>query len=56
MNTQPDTTDQADDLVLFKNLMQRPNVAWPTIILLLVSFIVFSLSTIAYVEGILPLF
>jgi beta-carotene hydroxylase len=56
MNTQPDTTDQADDLVFFKNLMQRPNVAWPTIILLLVSFIVFSLSTIAYVEGILPLF
>ena len=56
MNAQPAVPDQADDLVLFKNLMKRPKVAWPTIIILLVSFVIFSLSTVAYAEGVLSLF
>ena len=55
MNAQPDIADQADDLVLFKTLMKKPAVAWPTIILLVVSFVIFSLATIAHIEGALPL-
>ena len=55
MNAQPDIADQADYLVLFKTLMKKPAVAWPTIILLVVSFVIFSLATIAHIEGALPL-
>ena len=55
MNAQPTIADQADDLVLFKNLMKKPAVAWPTIMVLVASTIIFSLSTIAYVEGMLSL-
>lgn len=56
MNAQSAIADQADDLVLFKTLMKKPAVAWPTIILLVVSFVIFSLATIAYIEGALPLY
>ena len=49
MNAQPDIADQADDLVLFKTLMKKPAVAWPTIMILVASCIIFSLSTVAYV-------
>ena len=55
MNAQPTIADQDDDLVLFKNLMKKPAVAWPTIMVLVASTIIFSLSTIAYVEGMLSL-
>lgn len=55
MNAQPDIADQADDLVLFKSLMKKPAVAWPTIMILVASYSIFSLSTVAYVEGALPL-
>ena len=55
MNAQSAIADQADDLVLFKTLMKKPAVAWPTIILLVVSFVIFSLATIAHIEGALPL-
>ena len=55
MNAQPDIADQADDLVLFKTLMKKPTVAWPTIMVLVASCIIFSLSTAAYIEGALPL-
>ena len=55
MNAQPDIADQADDLVLFKTLMKKPAVAWPTIMILVASCIIFSLSTAAYIEGALPL-
>ena len=56
MNAQPDIADQADDLVLFKSLMKKPAVAWPTIMILVASYSIFSPSTVAYVEGALPLF
>ena len=56
MNAQSDIADQADDLVLFKSLMKKPAVAWPTIMILVASYSIFSLSTVAYVEGALPLF
>ena len=49
-------TDQSDDPVLFDALTQRPKVAWPTVILLVAAFAIFSLSTFAYVDGDLPLF
>lgn len=55
MNAQSAIADQADDLVLFKTLMKKPAVAWPTIILLVVSFVIFSVATIAHIEGALPL-
>lgn len=55
MNAQPDIADQADDLALFKTLMKKPTVAWPTIMVLVASCIIFSLSTAAYIEGALPL-
>jgi fatty acid desaturase len=35
--------------------MKKPAVAWPTIILLVVSFVIFSVATIAHIEGALPL-
>ena len=55
MNAHLSTSDQADDLGLFKALIKKPKIAWPTIILLVVSFVIFGLSTLAYVEGVLPL-
>lgn len=47
---------QTDDLDLFKALRKRPRIAWPTIILLVAAFSLFTGSTWAYIEGVLPLF
>ena len=49
-------TGQGDDLKHFEALNQRPSIAWPTLMLLAVAFVVFGLSTLAYVQGVLPLF
>ncbi len=56
MTAQTSSSHQADDLTLFKALTQRPKIAWPTILLLIASFALFSLSTIAYAAGLLSLF
>ena len=56
MTAQTSSSHQADDLTLFKALIQRPKIAWPTILLLIASFALFSLSTIAYAAGLLSLF
>ena len=49
-------TIQADDPELFKKLIRKPQVAWPTVILLFAAFTLFGVSTYAYVGGKLPLF
>lgn len=49
-------THPADDPELFKKLIQKPRIAWPTVILLVAAFAIFSLSTFAYVTGTLSLF
>ena len=46
---------QDDDLKRFQALNQRPSIAWPTLMLLAAAFVVFGLSTLAYVQGALPL-
>lgn len=48
-------TDQADDTELFKKLIQKPRIAWPTVMLLIAAFAVFGVSTHAYFTGALPL-
>ena len=48
-------TDQTDDIELFKKLIQKPDIAWPTVLFLFTAFIVFGLSTYAYFTGVLPL-
>ena len=45
-------SDQFDDLDRFKVLTQRPKIAWPTVVLLLASFALLVLSTIAYIRRI----
>jgi len=47
--------ETTDDIELFKRLMQKPKVAWPTIVFLLAAFVIFGLSTYAYVVGMLGL-
>lgn len=47
---------QADDPEFFKKLIQKPQVAWPTVFLLFAAFVIFGVSTSAYVAGRLPLF
>ena len=47
---------QEDDLERFQALNQRAGVAWPTLMLLAVAFVVFGVSTLAYIQGMLPLF
>ena len=54
MSTEALPTDQ-DDQKLFESLSRRPNVAWPTIGVLVAAFVVFGLSTFAYVQGVLSL-
>ena len=56
MNQKFSTAIQADDPALFKALIKRPRVAWPTLILLVSAYAIFSLAILAYVEGYLPLF
>ena len=48
-------TDQTEDTVLFKKLIQKPRIAWPTVMLLVAAFAIFGLSTFAFFRGILPL-
>ena len=55
MNAETQLPDQADDLKLFESLNQRPQVAWPTVVLLVIAFAIFGLSTFAYVQGALLL-
>jgi len=56
MNVKPKNSDQGDDPEHFKALRQRPNIAWPTIVLLLAAYTLFGIATFAYLEGTLPLF
>lgn len=56
MTTKTLPSDQIDDPELFKALARKPNIAWPTIALLVAAFVIFGLSTSAYVAGSLSLF
>jgi len=47
--------DHADDNELFKKLIQKPRIAWPTVMLLISAFGIFGMSTFAYIAGALPL-
>ena len=55
MNTYSPVNDQVDDTELFKILIQKPRISWPTVTLLIAAFITFSVSTFAYLQGELPL-
>ena len=55
MPDQAEDTDQADDILLFKKLIQKPRIAWPTVALLAVAVTIFVLSTTTYVADALPL-
>lgn len=48
-------TAKVDNPELFKSLMTKPRVAWPTILLLVFAFILFGASSFAYIKGVLPL-
>jgi len=56
MNVKPKNSDQGDDPERFKTLRQRPNIAWPTIVLLLAAYVLFGVATFAYLDGTLSLF
>jgi len=43
--------DHTDDDELFKKLIQKPRIAWPTVMLLIAAFGIFGMSTFAYVAG-----
>jgi len=47
--------DHADDNEIFKKLIQKPRIAWPTVMLLISAFGIFGMSTFAYIAGALPL-
>lgn len=49
------TADHQDDPALFKALMQRPDIAWPTILLLIAAYTLFVASTFAHIAETLPL-
>ena len=53
MNTSANTTD---DLQLFKTLKKRPQIAWPTLLMLIAAFSLFAISTAAYLDGFFSLF
>ncbi len=48
--------EQSDNQDLFETLSRRPNIAWPTVVLLAAAYVLFAVSTVAYVQGTLPLF
>lgn len=48
--------DQLDDPELFKALAKKPEIAWPTILLLIAAFVIFGFSSYAYLVGSLSLF
>lgn len=47
--------DLPDDPDLFKSLMQRPHIAWPTVAILLAAFTLFGLTIFAYAADVLSL-
>ena len=55
MSQNPTSVLHADDPALFKALIKRPKVAWPTISLLLGAYAIFGISTFAYFEEAWPL-
>ena len=55
MDSEAVYTGQPDDTALFKALRQRPNIAWPTVLLFVAAFGIFGASTAAYIQGALPL-
>ena len=55
MNAETLPPDQVDDPILFAALNQRPNIAWPTVMLLVAAFAIFGGSTFAYMQGALSL-
>lgn len=56
MNAKSRRIDHSDDPVLFEALSRRPDIAWPTVLLLVVAYAIFGLSTFVYVAGVIPLF
>jgi len=56
MNVEAQLPDRHDDPVLFEALIKRPKIAWPTIMLLVAAYVLFGVSTLAYVEGKLSLY
>ena len=52
---EPVMNDHADDNELFKKLIQKPRIAWPTVMLLIAAFTIFCVSIVSYVSGVLPL-
>lgn len=46
---------QTDDPALFKSLIQKPDIAWPTVVMLTAAYTIFGISSFAYIAGILPL-
>jgi len=55
VNSNSLVAENTDDLELFKKLMQKPKLAWPTVTLLGAAFVIFGVSTYAYITGRLPL-
>jgi len=55
ISTPPGKSASNDDDVLFKQLTRRPSVAWPTLLLLIVSVCTYALSISLYSMGVLTL-
>ena len=51
----PTGAKTTDDIELFKKLLQKPKVAWPTIFLLVAALAIFALSSYAYLADMLGL-
>lgn len=49
-------SEHIDDPELFKTLLQKPDIAWPTAMLLVAAYALFGVSIFAYVNDTLPLF
>lgn len=56
MTTKTVPSDQIDDPEIFKALARKPDIAWPTILVLIAAFVIFGVSTYAYLTGGLSLF
>lgn len=56
VNTRSPFSEHGDDPALFKALIQKPDIAWPTVMLLAAAYTIFGASTFAYVDGALPLY